>query len=397
MAKFRAIKGGRSDDLSPDDYRIRLKKHKVMNAYRTMLFIVLILVLVLIIYARFQSHIYTGYEVLAAHERNVPDSQRDLRLGHSILSYSHDGAHCIDADGKTVWDQGYEMQDIRISECRGTVALASYNGRDVYILNETEKLGSFKTNFPIRDVAVSQTGRVTLVLNSGDSTLINTYSPTGDLLYSGQMHMSGSGYPVSLALSPAGNLLCVSFIYVDAGTVKSTIAFYNLTEVGDNYTDFLVSSYDYTDLVVPEVGFLDDSTAYAVGDERFMIYKGAEQPESLGEHLLSDEIRSVYSGNGYVGLVFRGTDSNARYRMDVYDSGDNLVEKCDIDFEYTDVLFEDSDLVIYNESSCMIYTYKGKVKYNEPFRDGVRLMIPTDKAYRYVLSTSSAVETIRLN
>ena len=128
-----------------------------------------------------------------------------------------------------------------------------------------------------------------------------------------------------------------------------------------------------------------------------MIYKGAEQPESIGEHLLSDEIRSVYSGNGYVGLVFRGTDSNARYRMDVYDSGDNLVEKCDIDFEYTDVLFEDSDLVIYNESSCMIYTYKGKVKYNESFRDGVRLMIPTDKAYRYVLSTSSAVETIRLN
>ena len=397
MAKFRTIKGGRSEETSPDDYRSKLKKHRAMNAYRTMLFIVLILVLVLIIYARFQSHVYTGYEVLAANERTVPDSQRDIRLGHSILSYSHDGAHCIDADGKTVWDQGYEMQDIRVSECGGTVAIASYNGREVYILNEKEKLGAIKTNFPIRDVAVAQTGRVPLVLNAGDSTMINTYSPAGDLLYSGQMHMSGSGYPVSLALSPAGNLLCVSFIYVDAGTVKSTIAFYNLTEVGDNYTDFLVSSYDYTDLVVPEVGFLDDSTAYAVGDERFMIYKGAEQPESLGEHLLSDEIKSVFAGNGYVGLVFRSSDSDARYRMDVYDSGDNLVGKFNIDFEYTDVLFEDSDLVIYNESSCIIYTYRGKEKYNDSFRDGVRLVIPTDKAYRYVLSTSSAVETIRLN
>jgi hypothetical protein len=397
MAKFRTIKGGRSDDQSPDDYRSKLKKHRAMNAYRTMLFIVLILVLVLIIYARFQSHVYTGYEVLTSYERNVPDSQRDIRLGHSILSYSHDGAHCIDAEGKTVWDQGYEMQDIRLSVCGGTVAIASYNGRDVYILNENEKLGSFKTNFPIRDVAVSETGRVTLVLNGGASALINTYSPAGDLLYSGQMHMPGSGYPVSLALSPAGNLLCVSFIYVDAGTVKSTVAFYNLTEVGDNYTDFLVSSYDYTDLVVPEVGFLDDSTAYAVGDERFMIYKGAEQPESLGEHLISDEIRSVYTGNGYFGLVFRSSDPDVRYRMDVYDAGDDLVGKYDIDFEYTDVLFEDSNLVIYNESSCMIYTYRGKMKYNDSFRNGVRLMIPTDKAYRYVLSTSSSVDTIRLN
>lgn len=397
MAKFRTIKGGRSDDQSPEDYRSKLKKHRAMNAYRTSLFIVLILVLILIIYARFQSHVYTGYEVLASHERTVPDSQTDMRLGYSILSYSHDGAHCIDAEGKTVWDQGYEMQDIRVSECGGTVALASYNGRDVYILNEKEKLGSFKTNFPIRDVAVSQTGRVTLVLNGGDSTLINTYSPGGDLLYSGQMHMSGSGYPVSLALSPAGNLLCVSFIYVDAGTVKSTIAFYNLTEVGDNYTDFLVSSYDYTDLVVPEVGFLDDSTAYAVGDERFMIYKGAEQPESIGEHLLSDEIRSVFAGGGYVGLVFRSTDSESRYRMDVYDTGDNLVGKYPIDFEYTDVLFEEKDLVIYNEASCMICTYRGKVKFDDSFRSGVRLVIPTDKAYRYVLSTSSSVDTIRLN
>ena len=86
MAKFRTIKGGRSDDQSPDDYRSKLKKHRAMNAYRTMLFIVLILVLVLIIYARFQSHVYTGYEVLTSYERNVPDSQRDIRLGHSILS-----------------------------------------------------------------------------------------------------------------------------------------------------------------------------------------------------------------------------------------------------------------------------------------------------------------------
>ncbi len=397
MAKFRTIKGGRSDDQLPDDYRVKLKKHKAMNAYRTMLFIVLILVLLLIIYARFQSHVYTGYEVLSAHERSVPDSQRDFRLGHSILSYSHDGAHCIDADGKTVWDQGYEMQDLCISECEGTVGIAAYNGRDIYVLNETEKLGSFTTNLQIRDIAVARTGRITAVLNSGDATLINTYSPKGDLLYSGQMHMSGSGYPVDIALSPSGNLLCVSFIYVDAGTVKSTIAFYNLTEVGDNYTDFLVSSYDYTDLVVPEVGFLSDSTAYAVGDERYMFYKGSDQPESIGEYLISEEIKSVFTGNGYLGIVFRADDGDAKYRMSVFNDAGSLVGKYDINFEYTDVLFEKDDLVIYNESSCIIYTYKGKIKFDDAFRGGVRLIIPTENAYRYVLSTNASIETVRLN
>ena len=206
------IRGGKHDQ-EPEDYRDKLKKHRIMNLYRTFIFIVLILVILLIIYARFQSHIYTGYEVIASGDRNASESQKDLRLGRSILSFSHDGAHCIDGSGKTVWDQGYEIQDLKVSICEGTVAIASYNGRDIYILNETEKLGSFKTNLPIRDIAVARTGRVTAVLNSNDAVLINTYSPSGDLLYSGQMHMSGSGYPVALALSPEGNLLCVSFIY----------------------------------------------------------------------------------------------------------------------------------------------------------------------------------------
>jgi len=397
MAQFRVINGGRSDDREPGDYKEKLKKHKTMNLYRTMLFIVLILVILLIIYARYESHVYTGYEVLDSLERSAPESQKDIRLGSSILTYSHDGAHCINGSGKTVWDQGYEMQDLRIAECGGTVAIAAYNGRDIYILNETEKLGSFKTNLPIRDITVAKSGRVSVVLNGSDATLINTYSPAGDLLYSGQMHMSGSGYPVSLALSPAGNLLCVSFIYVDAGTVKSTVAFYNLTEVGDNYTDFLVSSYDYTDLVVPEVGFLSDSAAYAVGDERFMIYKGSEQPESLGEHLFSDEIRSVFSGNGYLGMIHRSDDPDHKYRLDVYNSADALVGKYDIDFEYSDILFEDKTLVVYNESRCVIYTYSGKVKFDSGFNASVRLMVPTENAFRYVLSTASDVETVRLN
>ena len=149
--------------------------------------------------------------------------------------------------------------------------------------------------------------------------------------------------------------------------------------------------------MVPEVGFLDDSTAYAVGDERFMIYKGADQPESLGEHLFTDEVKSVFAGGGYLGLVFRSDDPESKYRMDVYDSSDTLVGKYDIDFEYTDVLFEESGPVIYNESRCLIYTYHGKVKFDDGFRNPVRLMVSTDNAYRYVVSTSSSVDTIRLN
>ena len=104
------IRGGKHDQ-EPEDYRDKLKKHRIMNLYRTFIFIVLILVILLIIYARFQSHIYTGYEVIASGDRNASESQKDLRLGRSILSFSHDGAHCIDGSGKTVWDRMIEMYE----------------------------------------------------------------------------------------------------------------------------------------------------------------------------------------------------------------------------------------------------------------------------------------------
>ena len=71
--------------------------------------------------------------------------------------------------------------------------------------------------------------------------------------------------------------------------------------------------------------------------------------------------------------------------------------KFDIDFDYSDILFEKDDLVIYNDSRCLIYTYRGREKFDGSFRNGVRLIVPTDKAYRYVLSTQISVENIRLN
>ena len=95
--------------------------------------------------------------------------------------------------------------------------------------------------------------------------------------------------------------------------------------------------------------------------------------------------------------MFRADDGDAKYRMSVFNDAGSLVGKYDINFEYTDVLFEKDDLVIYNESSCIIYTYKGKIKFDDAFRGGVRLIIPTENAYRYVLSTNASIETVRLN
>ncbi|MBR1861640.1 MAG: hypothetical protein IJ796_07265 [Lachnospiraceae bacterium] len=381
------------------DFRDKIRIYKVQNLYRAILIIAVVVVIAIIVRVQYLNHVYTGYTVVSAVERSRAADARDIRLGSSILTYSKDGAHLTDSKGYIPWNQTYEIQDITLDTAGNVVAIGNYNGRDVYVLDDKAQLCKISTTMPIRNVAVSESGVSTIIIYDTNVTYINTYNANGELLYSGQAHMTGSGYPAGIALSPNGKLLAVSYIYVDAGTVKTTVAFYNFGPVGDNYKDYLVGGHDYTDTIVPEVGFLSNSTAYAVADNRLMFYSGDEQPSPKTEYLeYSDkEIRSIYSGNSHLGIVMNSDKPENRYRMDVYDSNGSLTGKFYFDIEYADIFFEKNGFVIYNESECLIKTYDGRTKFEGKFDSTVNVMLPTDKAYRYVIADSSNMYTIQLN
>ena len=127
---------------------------------------------------------------------------------------------------------------------------------------------------PLIDLTVSQEGYVTAILDGADSTFIETYGPDGKVLYEGETHMNNSGFPTALSLTPGGKMLAVSFWYVDAGELNSTVVFYGFDSVGENQNDFMVSKFTYPGSVMPMVQFVSDDTAFAVADNRIMLYKG---------------------------------------------------------------------------------------------------------------------------
>jgi hypothetical protein len=374
----------------------KLREYRRKNFYRLLLLLGLVAAVAAIIYLVASLHVYTDYDIVSSVERTAISGATDRRLGKSVLTYSADGAHCTAADGSLRWNQTYEIQDLKCSVQDGTTAFASYNGRNVYVLDEKVQLGSFETNMPIRDIAVSKSGQVVTVMTDSAVTWINTYKPDGTEICEYQAHMGNSGYPQAVALSPSATLLAISFLYVDAGAIKSSVAFYNLGSVGENYNDLLVSGFDYTDMLVPEVGFLSDSVAYAVGDGRLMIYQGLETPTTKAEYLFDQEVRAVYSENGYLGLIFGSDDPEHRYMIKIYNSQGNSEGTFYFDMEYKDVLFEKSDFVIYNESECLIQTYDGREKFNGSFKRSVSVMVPTDKAYRYLLVSDGSLDVVQL-
>lgn len=378
------------------DYKDKLRKHKLAAVYRVLLIAVLIIALIVLIVVQYKRHVYTDYDIIESRERVSAAGIQVLRLGDSVLTYSRDGAHCTNAEGEITWNQTYGIQDVKIAVCGNTVAIGEYNGRSIYVANSEKLLGEITTNMPIRDLAVSATGYVVAVLADTDITWINTYDSSGKLCYRGRTYMNNSGYPVSLSLSPNGELLCVSYVYVNTGVIKTNVAFYNLGIVGKNFSDRLVAGYPYSDTFVPYVQFMDNETAFAVGDDRLVIYSGGYKPEIKGVALYDEEVKSVFYSEKYVGVVFASDDSAHLYKFEVYNTAAERVGIYYFDMDYTDIFFGKDNFVVYNESKCQIMTLGGVEKFNGNFSKTVRLMLPVGDTYRYLLITDGTIDKIQL-
>jgi len=377
-------------------YKEKIIKHKLANAYRILLIVIIVIALIVLILIQYRNHVYTTYDTISSLPRERVSGAVDLRLGKGILTYSKDGAHCTDAKGNVSWNQTYEIQNVKLAFSGNTVAIAEYNGRNIYVENDEKQLATITTTMPIRDVAVSSAGYTTAVLDGADVAVINTYNASGDVIYKGEARMNGSGYPAAISLSPSGELLCVSYWYLDAGVLKTNVAFYNFGDVGENVSDFMVSVFFYTDTLVPQVQFMNDSTAFAVGDNRLVIYSGSHVPVEAASYMLTEEIQSVFYSDKYIGLVFRTEEDGKLYRMDVYDVSSDQVGSFYFDMEYTDIFFGQNNFVAYNDTECVIMTMDGREKFNGGFEKPVRLMLPAGNSYKYLLVTDNSIDTIQL-
>lgn len=377
-------------------YKEKIRKHKLNNVYRILLAVIAVTALAAVVIVQYKKHVYTDYDIISSVPRERVSGSSDVRLGNSILTYSRDGAHCTDAKGNAIWNQAYEFQDVRLAMCGDAVAIAEYNGREIYVQNGENQLSKITTTMPIREVTVSAEGYVTAVLEDSDVMEIHTYNPEGRIIKEGKARMNSSGYPAAVCLSPDGELLCVSYWYLDAGVLKTNVVFYNFGDVGENVSDDMVSIFFYTDTVVPQVQFMNDSTAFAVGDNRLAIYSGSYAPTEIANYMLSEEIQSVFYSDNYIGLVFRSEDSEKLYRMDVYDAAAKMVGSFYLNIEYTDIFFGQNMFAAYNETECVITTMDGVEKFNGGFDRPVRLMLPMGNSYKFLLVTDNSLDTVQL-
>lgn len=381
------------------DYKEKIRSHKLAIFYRIILTVALIVAAVAFFIIQWKNKVYAQGTVTSSFPVIIVQGATVKELGGNILLYSKDGASCIDAKGNAVWNRTYEMQTPLISICDQMTAIGDYNGRAIYVMDKNGEKGTINTNLPIRDFCVSANGVVAAVLDDADITRIYVYNGnenTDEPIVYGKATMDKSGYPVSVSLTPNGNLMAVSFLYVDSGNMKSSVAFYNFGEVGKNETDNYVSGFDYLDTIVPYVQFMDNDSAFAVSDDRIVFFSGAERPVNIASNFLEEEVQSVYYNENYVGLVFHNQSGESAYRLEVYDKSGSKIHTQLFDIEYTDIVFNKDQIIIYNDLDCQIFSMNGVEKFAGNFEKSTSLVIPTSSTYRYVVVTSDSIDTIEL-
>ena len=396
VRKYLKRKKERQANTARISYQEKIKSHKFTIFYRTTLVLVLVAAIMAALYLQWKNKVYTQMTVVSSTELHTMQDASLLPFAGYLLTYSKDGAACMDTKGGAVWNQTFEMQNPMVDICGNVVAIGDYNGRNIYIMDTDGAMGSITTNKPLRDFCVAANGVVAVVLDDTDTTWIYLYDAQGNELAYFRTTMKDSGYPVSVAISPNAQLVCVSCLYVDSGQMKSSVAFYNFGDVGQNSTNNYVSGYDYLDVFVPLVGFLDNKSVFAVSDDRIMFYSGAQKPVSVAESLIDENVQSIFFGDEYIGLVFVGAESDSRYRLDVYHESGEFKQSIPFTMEYSDILFGEDQIIIYNESECCIYNSAGTEKYSGQFDKTALLMIPQSNTRQFMIVTPDSIDTVEL-
>ncbi len=386
-----------------EDFSERIRKHRMSIFYRVALVVLLFAAIGLVFYVQYRDKVYTQMVSISSGSRQAVVGAKDIGLGANLVTYSNDGISCIDSNGNALWNQTYEMQNPIVATCKNVLAIADYNGRKIYVMDSEKKLGEITTNLPVRNLCVAANGVVMTVQEESRVSWIYIYDSQGKELVYFRTTMSDTGYPTAISLSDNAQLAGVAYTYIESGVLQTRVAFYNFGAVGENQIDNLVSGYNYTDTLVPYLHFMNQDTAFALADNRIMIYKGTQVPETKMERLLDEEVQAVYNSDRYIGLVFVNRDGDSAYKLKVLDVKNEEIGKevISIPFDFDSIsdagiLFNEDLITIYNEKECLIYNISGNQKYEGAFEKTVRTMIPTDRTFRYVLAHADSVDVVEL-
>lgn len=339
---------------------------------------------------------YSGYKVVTETVQEDTISTNYIEFGDNILKYGGDEVSLLSRQGEILWNEPQTIDNPMVDICGEYCVVYGKNGTTMSVFNMSGKKGSIQTGMPVLKAKVAGQGVVAAVLEDGETTWINLYDVDGEEIVTGKTRVDSPGYPVDLAISDNGLLLCVSYLKVENNKPASYVAFYNFGNTGQNQMDNMVSGYTYAGTLVPDVEYLGNSRAVAFRDDGFEIYQGKQIPEEVKTVKVEDEILAVCSDDSYIGIVCRETGKSSDYRMDIYNSRGELECSTGVDMAFDHMAISKDQILLYNNNEFAVYTTKGVCRYQGAMKEGNLQSFFKVARNRYMAVLDGGVETIKL-
>lgn len=377
-------------------HRRRLLR-RLKNA-RLLLVVLIIVAALLLVKTVLDMRTSSSYSVLSLSEREASTQTTYLSFAGAVLHYSSDGAVLASADGTQIWNETYVMKTPVASANDDAVVIYDQEGTTMCVFNGKGLMGTVTTELPILKARVSSQGMVAAILEDKETTWINFYSPEGETIATGKTRIDSPGYPVDLDVSDNGELLVVSYVYVDGNTPTSYVAFYNFGTTGQNQMDNMVSGYTYADVLVPQVRFLADDTAAAIRDNGVTLYKGAQIPAESFTTDEETEIVSCFVSESSVGLVTANREENSDdpYRLKLYNFSGKLIADKGFQAEYTTIRADGERILLYNDKQLSIFDLSGHEKFHGVIEEGAIQDVCTISKDRFLVVMNESIATIKI-
>lgn len=377
-------------------YKYRVKKEKIIRGLMVVGVAVGVLLIVLLARYAVEHHVYDSYSVLDVSEKENTGAMHFVEFKGDVLHYSADGVTLATETESIIWTDSFQMSQPMMEMHESVIIIYDRKGTLIRVYNEDGRLGAFQTDYPIIRADVSAEGEVAVILENGDTTHLNYYTETGNLIASGTSNMRNPGYPVDLAVSKDGLSVVVSYFVPDEDTIGSYIAFYNFGDAGKNKEDHLIGGVRCAGVLVPDVEYLDNDRLIAYSEEGFKIYKVKNEPEEIKEVIFEKSIVSAFSDGKHIGFVFRNEEGEEPFLMKLYDSNGNEKMETKIRILYDEIKISGDRIIMNNATQLAVYSMKGTEKFFGNIEEGNIHEVIKVGGNKYQVAYNSGIITIKL-
>ena len=377
-----------------DAYRVRIRNHRRAVYMRAALIIVILFIAAVIAYRIYERRSYDSYEVLS--EETSADNISNYRyVKGRILRYSADGAALLKSNLESVWYVSYNMTQPCVSTFGKTILIYDRRGSEVQVYDEDGKVGSFATEMPILYACCSKNGNVACVLENGGGMEIAYYSAQGSRIATISESAEETGFPVSMALSENGKQLAVSYVTAVNGAVSTNLLFYSFRNPEN--AEKVIADMNYSGIVIPDIRYINDTVAAVFRDNGISFFSGSGRPAETAAVDFEDEIISTFTGDGFVGFIFRNRNSTKPYRMETYSRSGKLISRTDIEIVYDRISVCGSEILFSSSSELAIYTKKGICRFYGGIDEGNLSEVQKIGRKRYLVVTDMSTKVIELD